>query len=657
MSYWTKRRKIQSEVGKHLQNIANDNENNELTGMARHGMACGHGSDVGNRVNGVGVVGGPDDVQVHNEVDSDHSDMDGGCLDSSEGRHTQDSDLSVNESEEELIVNDNDGPNSSPSSSGDENEHGENGLLSLLARWAIENKITHTALGQLLGVLRVFHLDLPKDPRTLLLTKKVDGIKPIAGGLYYHFGIAGAIESALALDPKLKNCDTIQLQLNVDGLPLFKSSNEQFWPILGRLAQSNKPEPFPIGLFSGKSKPCDPEEFLQDFVEEMADLQTNGLNYNGQIFNISISNFVCDAPARAYIKSVKSHSGYSGCDKCTQAGEYRGKMTFPETDAPLRTDIAFDEMVDEEHHVQPCVLRRLSPSLGLVSQFTLDYMHLVCLGVVKRLLLLWMKGPLQCRLGGQAKTFISECLLSMRCHIPQEFARKPRALSETERWKATEFRLFLLYTGPVALKDKIAKELYDNFLLLSVAIHLLTNPTSATSVPLCDYAHSLLVLFVQHFSQLYGSDKVTYNIHCLVHLAGDVKVHGNLDMFSAFPFESFLGRLKKMVRKPNFVLQQVIMRIAEKSALPAVVQDHPDLFVQGLKKQHTRGFRILNPPGLGDLLGDGQLPTKLVSYGLHSKSGKHFSRLTVQLLLQSGRLYPSLLCILNNKQSCKLAKN
>ena len=57
------------------------------------------------------------------------------------------------------------------------------------------------------------------------------------------------------------------------------------------------------------------------------------------------------------------------------------------------------------------------------------------------------------------------------------------------------------------------------------------------------------------------------------------------------------------------------------------------------------------------VLGDGQLPTKLVSYGLHSKSGKHFSRLTVQLLLQSGRLYPSLLCILNNKQSCKLARN
>ena len=170
-------------------------------------------------------------------------------------------------------------------------------------------------------------------------------------------------------------------------------------------------------------------------------------------------------------------------------------MTFPETDAPLRTDIAFDEMMDEEHHVQPCVLRRLSPSLGLVSQFTLDYMHLVYFGVVKRLLLLWMM-VLSCVIYGVRQ---KHSFQNVFCLCVVIFHRNLH-----ERWKATEFRLFLLYTSPVALKDKIAKELYDNFLLLSVAIHLLANPTSATSIPLCDYAHSLLVLFVQHFSQLYG---------------------------------------------------------------------------------------------------------------------------------------------------------
>ena len=136
------------------------------------------------------------------------------------------------------------------------------------------------------------------------------------------------------------------------------------------MAQSNKPEPFPIRLFSGKSEPCDPEEFLWDFVEEIADFQTNGLNDIGQIFNISISNFVCDAPARADKKSVKSHSGYSGYDKCTQVGEYRGKITFPETDVPLRTGIAFDESMCFSIHI-----RLHAPSLpwcGEASPFTVD---------------------------------------------------------------------------------------------------------------------------------------------------------------------------------------------------------------------------------------------------------------------------------------------
>jgi hypothetical protein len=264
MSYWTKRRKIVVGVKEHnvlhiMQNIVNNDENNELTGMAPHDMECDQGSE-------------------NREVDiEDSSDVDGG--------HHHENDVLVSESEQEFTENDNvycDDPNSSPSSSDSENddELGKNGLWPLLARWAVTNGITHNALGELLDVLVHFHPELPKDPRTLLSTTKVDGIRPIAGGLYYHFGIAVAIKSALALDPKLKNCDTIHLQLNVDGLPLFKSSNVQFWPILGRLAQSSNGEPFAIGLFSGRSKPCDPEEVMQDFVEEMANLQTNGLNFN-----------------------------------------------------------------------------------------------------------------------------------------------------------------------------------------------------------------------------------------------------------------------------------------------------------------------------------------------------------------------------------------
>ena len=96
--------------------------------------------------------------------------------------------------------------------------------------------------------------------------------------------------------------------------------------------------------------------------------------------------------------------------------------------------------------------------------------HLVCLGVIKNILLLWVRGPLKCRLGPQAKLRLSGALLSLGNYIPKKIARKPHGMDALERWKATKFRLFLLYTGPIALAGRVAKEMYDNFMLLFVGI-------------------------------------------------------------------------------------------------------------------------------------------------------------------------------------------
>ncbi|XP_046554432.1 uncharacterized protein LOC124263771 [Haliotis rubra] len=340
-------------------------------------------------------------------------------------------------------------------------------MMSKLSEWAVKYQVPHRTISSLLEILRNDYPSLPKDPRTLLLTPQSYAVKNITGGQYFHFGISSSLSYQLS-DRMEFNIPgkQVKFQVNIDGLPVFKSTSMQFWPILGRVIHPFLGQPFIIGLFYGASKPPKLGEYLNEFVEEMKGLERDGLDLNGLKIEVSISCFICDTPARAFVKGVKGHNGYSGCDKCLQNGKWLNKMTFPETKAPLRTDLQFDEMADEEHHLFRSPLNQLS--IGMVTQFPLDYMHLVCLGVMKKLLFLWMKGPVSvgCRIGATAINKLSDKLTLYSKYIPREFCRKGRSLREIDRWKATEYRLFLLYTGPVALNDILCNAVYLNFLLL-----------------------------------------------------------------------------------------------------------------------------------------------------------------------------------------------
>lgn len=161
----------------------------------------------------------------------------------------------------------------------------------------------------------------------------------------------------------------------------------------------------------------------------------------------------------------------------------------------------------------------------------------------------------------------------MSKYIPSESARKPRSLSELDRWKATEFRQFLLYTGPVVLKDVLPAPLYNNFLSLSISIYLMLSPTLCAHY--CDYADNLIGYFLEQFRTLYGVEEMVYNVHSLCHLADDVRRFGPLDCVSAFCFENFLGQLKRKVRKPQHILQQ-ITRVVERQPTKNKSTYHPD---------------------------------------------------------------------------------
>ena len=99
---------------------------------------------------------------------------------------------------------------------------------------------------------------------------------------------------------------------------------------------------------------------------------------------------------------------------------------------------------------------------------------------------------------------VSGRLVRIGSCIPSNFAQKPRGLAEIDKWKATEYRQFLLYTGKLVLKKILRPDLFDHFLSFSVAMSILMCPDLVQQDTLLHYAQGLLKYFVLQGRILYG---------------------------------------------------------------------------------------------------------------------------------------------------------
>uniref|UniRef100_A0A0V0J7G3 Uncharacterized protein n=1 Tax=Schistocephalus solidus TaxID=70667 RepID=A0A0V0J7G3_SCHSO len=98
-------------------------------------------------------------------------------------------------------------------------------------------------------------------------------------------------------------------------------------------------------------------------------------------------------------------------------------------------------------------------SIGLVSVFSRDSTHLVYLGVVQVFLRLWVDSPreMNCRLSPLESRNVSNNLLLKNSYPPREFAQQSKDLEACDKWNESEWKLFLLYTGFMALNCMIVK--------------------------------------------------------------------------------------------------------------------------------------------------------------------------------------------------------
>lgn len=292
-----------------------------------------------------------------------------------------------------------------------------------------------------------------------------------------------------------------------------------------------------------------------------------------------------DSPARADFCKIKGHGSWQGCPLCKFTERVAGqkqvnvpepsqscengkrkkeKVVYSNTVGPIqRTDETYSNRLHPEHHKPGYIGKRsVLEMMGfrMISQFPLDPMHIIDLGVVLKILKFLIKMQ---KLPGHVIDIdqISERIIQFKIFCPSDFARDIRSLDYVDKFKATELRQFLYYGSIVFLKDLVDDFIYEHWLLLHVAIRLLACDTlTADNI---DVAEVLLKRFVDEFPTIYGRDTVSYVVHVLMHIPYYSRLYGSLDKFSCYKHENYIQKLKGYLGNAHRTLQQIVNRMEE----------------------------------------------------------------------------------------------
>lgn len=189
-------------------------------------------------------------------------------------------------------------------------------LRERLREWAIRNQVKNRHTDQLLKLLREHGHTLPKTARTLLKSNKNFNVQRISGMEYVYFGLADRL---CAIAAKTK-CKELNISLNVDGLPLFKSSLTSPWPVLCYVAETG--QTFTIAMLIHRGHQAKDSAFLAETCEELSKILVEGILVEGKTVPVNLTCIMADAPARSLIKATKTYAAYHGCDKCEEKGTY-----------------------------------------------------------------------------------------------------------------------------------------------------------------------------------------------------------------------------------------------------------------------------------------------------------------------------------------------
>lgn len=453
-------------------------------------------------------------------------------------------------------------------------------VIDSIRDWAQQpGLLSMTKLDDLLHRLKLVFPRMPLTYTTLFQCNYDFDISHLpSGGTLWYKGICCNLDK-LNLKAYLLKFQKIELDIGIDGLPLVGA---KLWPILGHLVGTDN-APFIIAVYRGTSDPTNVTEYLSKYCNELQELSANGFTYDNRVYDVEIRYYICDAPARSFLKCTVRHNGYESCEKCTVVGEWHhNRVVLLDLDRPLRTDQTFRLRETPAHHKGDSPLENIGTRM--VSQFPLDPMHLVYAGVFKRLMEYWLYHVGPWKLHHEVVGLISSVFTFLRPYCPSDFNRKPCSLIYFKRLKCTQLRRMLLYDGILAFKDLVDENIYKNFLLLHCSMYI-TSSKHLIAAHRGDVKEFVL-LFVTHAAAIYGNEFVVYNVHNLPHMVEECLQNSvTLEEVSAFKFENRLKMIKDTLRSGLHQLQQLARRDEEKQSDVVKLSSKATHVVLSLKKK------------------------------------------------------------------------
>lgn len=427
--------------------------------------------------------------------------------------------------------------------------------------------------------------------------------------------------SGFGVDEEDEDKKHLFLFISTDGAPAFRSTSTSFWPVivyLGNIPPDRRYKHsniFPVLCIPGN--PSDLESFMEPLYEELETLHIGKKVklWDGRevLVQCHLLNVMGDLPAKKKLCMIKGVNSYTPCLYC----EIRGKKStitntiyypnyilaqkrrrngdvklvkrnlwnpkqLPTRDVS-KTRKVFQELQDLRLENKRILERDLIRETGIIGECELvkrfesvtpylsmpiDLMHLLFENVAPQMVAIWV-GDIQTN---ENHDYLSRLVVRRKVDKVLQMSgrgivdsiRRPRGLTERGRWKADEWRTFVLTTSLPAFHQLLPEHVLSGWWYFCQICELAMRPVLREED--MEDLSSYCTKFFEHYSNTYYGGKqsnlhlMRYTIHLLLHIPISTNYCGPLVCFSQFSVERFIGSIKGSTQAKQNYSESVMER-------------------------------------------------------------------------------------------------